>query len=134
MKVKLAVLADYANTSKDGKLNIMGIFSRIQSTHFPARHLSCHLVISCSVNEFDVGKSFPYKIRMVDADGSVILTMNGGVRVGEGAPARDVNLDLQINEIVFPKPGDYEFIIEVADDKFSVPVVLDQMMPPPSAN
>src|SRR5215217_3944288 len=35
MEVKLAVLADYANVSQDGKLNIMGIFQEINAPSLP---------------------------------------------------------------------------------------------------
>ncbi len=117
MKVKLAVLADYANTTNDGKLNIMGIFGRIQSARFPARHLQCHLVISCTTSEFDVGKSFPYRIRLLDEDGQSLMNMEGNVGVGKEGASRDVNLNLRINEMVFPKPGHYEFLIDLAETK-----------------
>ncbi|OVE80767.1 hypothetical protein BVY04_05020 [bacterium M21] len=115
MKVKLAVLADYANTTNDGKLNIMGIFGRIQSAKFPARHLQCHVVISCLTNEFDLGKKFPYRVRMMDADGNTLMKLEGNVAVAANGPVRDVNLNLRLNEMMFPQPGDYEFLIDIGE-------------------
>src|SRR5919204_3250104 len=46
MRLSLALLADYANVSHDGKLNIMGIFGQIHAPQFPAVHAQMHLVLS----------------------------------------------------------------------------------------
>ncbi len=112
MKVKFAVLADYANTSTDGKLNIMGIFSRIQSTNFPARHPQCHVVVSCTVNEFDRGQDYPYTIRLHDEDGNNLLTLQSTIHVPSDQ-LRDINLNFRINELVIPAPGNYEFLVQI---------------------
>jgi len=45
MEVVLAVLADYANVSQEGKLNIMGIFDIISSEKFPTFHPEMKLVV-----------------------------------------------------------------------------------------
>ena len=39
--VRVAVLADYANVSQDGKLNIMGIFQEINPSFLPFPMLKC---------------------------------------------------------------------------------------------
>ena len=44
MYTSLFLCADYANLTGDGKLNIMGIFSTIFATQFPARHPSMHII------------------------------------------------------------------------------------------
>jgi len=36
MRVKLAVLADYASITREGKLNILGIFDEINPQQLPA--------------------------------------------------------------------------------------------------
>jgi hypothetical protein len=45
MEVSLLLTADYASVSKDNKLNIMGIFSRIYVREFPGRHTQMFLVV-----------------------------------------------------------------------------------------
>ena len=45
MLVKLAVLADYANVTSDGKLNILGIFDRMNVLNLPAVHPQMNLVL-----------------------------------------------------------------------------------------
>ena len=45
MRVPLAVLADYANVTTDGKLNIMGIFNRIFASALPVVHPQMRLVM-----------------------------------------------------------------------------------------
>jgi len=44
MKLTLFLAADYANITREGKLNVMGIFNDIYARTFPARHSSMHLV------------------------------------------------------------------------------------------
>jgi len=34
----LLLVADYANVTDNGKLNVMGIFQRLHAREFPARH------------------------------------------------------------------------------------------------
>jgi hypothetical protein len=48
MEVTVAVLADYANVSQDGKLNIMGIFQEINATSLPFVLPQMYLVMSFS--------------------------------------------------------------------------------------
>jgi hypothetical protein len=44
MQVPLALLADHANVSAEGKLNLMGAFDVINARRFPAVHAQMHLV------------------------------------------------------------------------------------------
>ena len=45
MHVKVALLADYSNVSREGKLNILGIFDTIYAPTFPTTHPHMQLVI-----------------------------------------------------------------------------------------
>jgi hypothetical protein len=44
VRLTAALLADYANITADGKLNIMGVFGRMAATRIPATHPSLYLV------------------------------------------------------------------------------------------
>ena len=46
MRVALGVLADYANVSAEGKLNIMGVFQIVNAVQFPHVHPQMHLVLT----------------------------------------------------------------------------------------
>ena len=56
MDVTLAVLADHANVSDQGKLNILGIFDRILASNFPAVHPQLHPVLRFSASPAERGK------------------------------------------------------------------------------
>ena len=45
MRVSLALLADYSNVSREGKLNILGIFDTIYAPRFPTTHAHLQLVV-----------------------------------------------------------------------------------------
>ena len=131
MIIKLATLADYANATNDGKLNIMGIFSRIRSMKFPARHSQCHLVVSCEINDMDIGKTFPYTVKLQDPDGKKLMGMEGNITVRGKSGTHDVNLNLQLNDLVFPEPGHHQFLIDIGDSKsVAVTFVVEKLEPP----
>ena len=52
MELTLALLADYANISREGKLNIMGIFEQIFALSFPAVHAQLQLVLRLESSPF----------------------------------------------------------------------------------
>jgi hypothetical protein len=132
MITKLAVLADYANSTNDGKLNVMGIFSRIRSANFPARHSQCHLVISCETNDMDLGKTFPYSVKLQDPDGKKLMGMEGTVTVRGQSGSHDVNLILRLNDLVFPEPGNYQFLIDIGDSRGVAIVFIVDEVPEPN--
>ena len=55
MDVTLAVLADYANVSQDGKLNIMGIFQEVNPSEIPFVLPQMYLVLSLTAGPAEVG-------------------------------------------------------------------------------
>ena len=57
MQVKLAVVADYANVSSEGKLNILGIFDRINVSDLPAAHPQMHLILRLEAHSTDASST-----------------------------------------------------------------------------
>lgn len=55
MRVALGVLADYANVSADGKLNIMGVFQIVNVIQFPHVHAQMHLVLTLEADPSEAG-------------------------------------------------------------------------------
>lgn len=45
MEVSLALLADYANVTREGKLNLLGLFDRIDARAVPWVHPQMQLVL-----------------------------------------------------------------------------------------
>ena len=65
MKVTLAVLADYANVSREGKLNILGIFNIIHAASFPCTHGEMVLVTKLEAEVLDSKKPRKIEVNLV---------------------------------------------------------------------
>jgi hypothetical protein len=57
MKIIFSVLADSANITREGKLNILGIFDSIQVQQFPVTHPQMQLVMRFEADRAEAGKS-----------------------------------------------------------------------------
>lgn len=115
MEVALAVLADHANISREGKLNILGIFDTIFARDFPAIHPQALLIVRFEADISEAGSKKPIEIRLIDEDGAVILTVTGEVTLGKPEPGEimQANALLTLTNIVFPHPGRFTFKIHV---------------------
>src|SRR2546425_1009880 len=68
MEIPIAVLADSANVSQEGTLNILGIFSAIRSRTFPAHHPHCVLVLQLQARRSEQGQHERIVVRLMDLD------------------------------------------------------------------
>lgn len=112
------LLADYANLTGNGKLNVMGVFRQIYANRFPCRHLSMFLVIKIHADPIEELRGERILIaRLVDADGSVIreLEMPFSFPERDGGVRPEANFIFQIAELEFPYPGDYAWHVFVGD-------------------
>lgn len=118
MKLVLLLAADYANITGDGKLNVMGIFNEINAFDFPARHPSMHLVVKLAAELGEYGETRNLSVRLLDADGNQIMNLSGPVEIPQGGGGRrpEVNAILELKDVIFPKPGPYEFVVLVDKD------------------
>lgn len=113
MEIKIAVLADAANVSSEGKLNITGIFNRLNASAFPVRWPSMTLVVRFEAHGNEVG-DHNLAVRIVDEDGSELARIEGMLHLGEpddpGLPII-AQLISGIQDAVFAHPGTYAFDI-----------------------
>jgi hypothetical protein len=118
MKLLLFLAADYANITREGKLNVMGIFNDINCSQFPARHSAMHLVAKLGAELGEYGQARDFTVKLVDADGKPIFDLSGQFQVPKGGQGRkpEVNLILELKDIVFPKEGIYEFVLLIDKD------------------
>ena len=79
--VAVAVLADYANVSREGKLNIMGIFQEINAPFLPFPLPQMYLVMSLTAApaEFDTVRNI--RVALQHSDGEELLQIEGQLRV-----------------------------------------------------
>jgi hypothetical protein len=133
MKLTLFLTADYANVTGDGKLNVMGIFNRINSYTFPARHSTMHLIakLEAELGEYDKQRGFT--IILMDEDGHPIMDISGQLQTPKGELGKkpEVNIILELKDIVFPKPGPYQFVILIdKDHKGELSLYVEQLEAP----
>ncbi len=135
MQVKLAVLADYANVTGDGKLNILGIFDRINLMQIPAAHPQMHLVLRIEAHPAEVGRAHAIEIRLQDPEGTVIFEVKGEiVPHGEAGRVVSTNQILTLNNLQLEKIGDYRFVVLINDDmKSEIPLAVEFVAMPPVA-
>ena len=110
-----ATLADYANITREGKLNLMGVFDSISAVSYPAAHPQMHLVIRFELFRHEKGKNHDIEIQFVDEDGKKLFSLAAQVGIPANATiaTTTVNNDqiIGINGLVLPKPGTYQFVI-----------------------
>lgn len=118
MRPILFLVADYANITREGKLNVMGIFNDIYSFNFPGRHSSMHLVCKLGAELGEYGQTREFAVKLLDDDGNQIMDVAGQFQVPKGERGRkpEVNIILELKDVVFPKPGSYQFVILVDKD------------------
>jgi hypothetical protein len=108
VKLQLALICDAANISREGKLNILGVFSALRARQFPCVHPSLTLVVGLEATYTERGEH-AIDIRLVDADGVELLKLDGQVNIQTERPGRPIfsQAVLQLNNIAFPHPGTY---------------------------
>ena len=118
MKLLLFLAADCANVTREGKLNVMGVFNDINSFQFPARHSSMHLVAKLGAELGEYGQTRDFTVQLLDADGNPIFDVAGQFQFPQGGHGRkpEINLILELKDIVFPKEGTYVFVLLVDKD------------------
>lgn len=117
MEIVLATLADCANTSNDGKLNLMGLFDTIYAATVPVTHPSMQLVLRIRAEPAEIGRQHELEIRCMDADGGELFKVKGGFSV-QAAPGRAATFNhvVGINQLTFEKFGGHTFSIFINRD------------------
>jgi hypothetical protein len=136
MQVKLALLADYANVTAEGKLNILGIFDRINVQAMPAVHPQMHLILRLEAHPAERGRPHNVEIRLHDPDGQTVFEVEGEiVPQGETGLTIATNQILTLNNLQLTKTGGYAFIVFVNNDlKMEVPLDVEIGTPPHHAH
>lgn len=126
MDITLALLADAANVSQEGKLNILGAFSNINTSVVPARHPEMQLVLAMEASPAESGMTKQFEVKVLDEDGMQVGGLKGSFKLPSPAkPGSRLRMQsvLRITDAVFPKEGDYTFAILIdGDTKKEIPL------------
>jgi len=114
MKVKLAVLADFASITRERKLNILGIFDELNTAEFPAQLPIFYVVVAYDAGpaEFDSEKAT--HIVLTDDDGNEMVRLEQKITVSRARRPGTRSTMNQITGIAglpFPKAGEYQFVV-----------------------
>ncbi len=134
MRATVAVLADCANITGDGKLNIMGIFDVLNAAQVPAVHPAMHLIVRLVADPSETGVPLPVEIQLIDADGNAVFEIKGQATLqappsGEQSTA---NYIVALNNTRFERFGDYEWKVLVGDEPIAtIPLRVQEMKKQP---
>ena len=117
MRIPVALLADEANISQEGKLNVLGAFDRITAPHFPVVHPRMVFVFRVEAGFADAGRTARTRVRLMDEDGATLFDAEGDLTAPPLEPGDFVTAN-QIFTLVgvqFQRPGTYRFVLTVGD-------------------
>lgn len=135
MDVKLALLADYVNMTREGKLNLMGLFTVINAPSLPWSHPQMQVVLQMEADPAEWGKQKNIEVTLMDQDAHTILTMRTELTVPKGKSGKPVQLNtiLSFHNVVFKSAGDYVFAILIGGEtKERIPLRVNYAPPAPS--
>ena len=86
MEIKYVLLADAANKSAEGKVNVLGLFDAIMASNFPFQHPQMALVFAVRSNPSEWGREVPVEIRLVDQDGRAVWQAGFNIQFSSETP------------------------------------------------
>jgi hypothetical protein len=122
------VLCDYALTSQDGKLSVLGIFSQMTLGGLPSASPPFFAVV---VLQLDQG-TYSVRFGVVDPAGQQVLTDEAPeFDLEVDTPGSDTNLVIQFNNLPLPRVGIYQVQLFL-DGRLthSLPLAVQAMAPP----
>lgn len=123
VEIALAAVADAANVSAEGKLNILGTFDTIPTRAVPVNAPGMVLAITFRLEYEDGGRSHPVAFELVDEDGVRLVSGNTAVCVGRIAPGmfQHVNVVTPFDrKLCFERAGRYRVRVSTTQDHFDV--------------
>lgn len=116
MEVTIAVLCDYANTSQDGKLNILGVFQQINALVIPFQIPQMYIVVSTTAAPTEHSQEFPFELLIWNEDGEEILSIQQPLQFPPATyPGERVinNQIIGLAGLPLATAGDYSVIVRI---------------------
>jgi len=132
VRVTLALLADGANVSREGKLNILGVFDTVFARSFPTTHAQMQLVIRFEAGADESGGTRNVEVQFVTGDDRVVFRVPGAMTVQQRAFGDTVRMEhiLTLTNLQLDQPGRYRFHILVDGElAATVPLQVDEIPP-----
>lgn len=119
MDVTFAVLADYANVSREGKLNVMGIFDRVFARQLPSRFPPMQLVIRLEARPEELGREHAIRIQLSDPAGAALFDINGDFTPRGPEPGQPVSVNhvVGLADLPLQKTGVHTVVIWINGER-----------------
>lgn len=115
----LAVAADFASTADEGKLNILGIFDRLNAPSLPFALPQMFLAMRLSYEPDEADHEANLRVQLVDDGNNEIVALQGGLRTPpllvDGLRQGVINQIVGVAGLTFEAAGAYRFRIYLND-------------------
>ena len=125
MELTTALVCDDARATEDGKLDVHGVFNDLFATGFPAKQERMVLVMGIEWDRTDQGRH-TFRVDLEDPSGRPTLTLEGHTDVDRRTPDRPparTRLIMPLEDVVFPRPGAYRFVLHMKGKQLPGPAV-----------
>jgi hypothetical protein len=133
MDVTLALLADAANVSREGKLNLLGIFDTIFAPAFPSTHPQMQLVLRFEAEPAEAGSHRSVEVQFLTPEGQVLFRLPGTMTVHPRGPSDRIRMDqvVSLTNVQLERPGRYRFQVVIDGEPAAVvPLHVEQIAQP----
>jgi hypothetical protein len=115
MHLRFCCICEDARPTPEGKVDVHGVYHDLAAPGFPARQDLLVLVLVLEWDREDHGR-FLFKADLEGEDGKITVTVEGETEVHrsrpEYPPARS-QLIMPLEDVVFPRAGQYHFRVRV---------------------
>jgi hypothetical protein len=120
MEIVLALVADAANTTDDGKLNLLGVFQTIAAPEVPACHALFYIVFKVRAGSEEKGTDHTFSIQLKDADLRSVCELEDrpfSIPTDTKMPFAEIGIIIAMHSLIFPVFGHYLFQILIDGTK-----------------
>lgn len=111
MRLRYALIADFANVTNDGKLNVLGCTDRLFAYQFPATHRELYVVNSFETDNEDEGTTLEVAVQVIDPDGRPITEVRGHLEIN--GPKQTLNQIHCFQDVQFAVAGAHQVNIMI---------------------
>jgi hypothetical protein len=115
MHLRFSAVCEDARATPDGKIDLHGVYHDLAAPAFPARQDKLMLVLVLEWDREDHGR-YLFKADLEDVAGKVSLTVEGETEVHRplpNYPPSRSQLIMPLDDVVFPRAGQYTFKVKV---------------------
>lgn len=132
MRLRYALVADYANVTGDGKPNVAGITDRLYAYQFPAVHRELYVVNGIETDNDDEETTQEILVTVIDPDGKGLAEIRGQLEIN--GPKQTFHQLHCIRDLTFAAPGNYQVNIYYNGQQVAeYGIELVQLTPPEGA-